>query len=163
MLKPFIQVKELTKHYQMGGTTVLALDGLNSDIERAYIHRGDGAIRFWQKHFTLSVGWLRATLPSGGFLWMAPGWMKWMKMRWRSFAERRWVSFFSLFNLIPSMSALDNVAFPCNSRQSTLPRGGNWRSGLPDQWNSITVRITVQLNSLAVIRGHVAIPPRPGE
>ncbi len=33
MPKPFIQVKGLTKHYQMGGTTVRALDGLNLDID----------------------------------------------------------------------------------------------------------------------------------
>jgi len=32
-MKPFIHVKGLTKHYQMGGTVVRALDGLDLEIE----------------------------------------------------------------------------------------------------------------------------------
>jgi len=33
MANPFIRVRGLTKHYQMGGTIVRALDGLDLDID----------------------------------------------------------------------------------------------------------------------------------
>jgi putative ABC transport system ATP-binding protein len=35
MKNPFIHISELTKHYQMGGTTVRALDGVDLDIPQA--------------------------------------------------------------------------------------------------------------------------------
>ena len=100
MLKPFIQVKELTKHYPMGGTTVRALDGLTLDINADTFTVVMGPSGSGKSTLLYLLGGLDR-VPPVRFLWMAPGRMKWMKTHWPSFAAGRWVSFSSLLTSSP--------------------------------------------------------------
>src|SRR5689334_4566737 len=91
MVKSFIQVRELTKHYQMGGTTVRALDGLSLDIDAHTLTVVMGPLGLGKALYFIC--WAVWTVPRlVRFLWMVPDWMKWMKMRWRSFAAEAWDS-----------------------------------------------------------------------
>jgi putative ABC transport system ATP-binding protein len=111
MLKPFIQVKELTKHYQMGGTTVRALDGLNLDINAHTFTVVMGPSGSGKSTLLYLLGGLdRAT---SGEISVDSARLDEMDENALALFRRRKMGFvFQSFNLIPSMSALENVAFP---------------------------------------------------
>jgi putative ABC transport system ATP-binding protein len=111
MLKPFIQVKELTKHYQMGGTTVRALDGLNLDINAHTFNVVMGPSGSGKSTLLYLLGGLdRAT---SGEISVDGARLDEMDENALALFRRRTMGFvFQSFNLIPSMSALENVAFP---------------------------------------------------
>jgi putative ABC transport system ATP-binding protein len=111
MLKPFIQVKELTKHYQMGGTTVRALDGLNLDINAHTFTVVMGPSGSGKSTLLYLLGGLdRAT---SGQISVDGARLDEMDENALALFRRRTMGFvFQSFNLIPSMSALENVAFP---------------------------------------------------
>jgi putative ABC transport system ATP-binding protein len=111
MLKPFIQVKELTKHYQMGGTTVRALDGLDLDIDAHTFTVVMGPSGSGKSTLLYLLGGLdRAT---SGEISVDGARLDEMDENALALFRRRTMGFvFQSFNLIPSMSALDNVAFP---------------------------------------------------
>jgi ABC-type antimicrobial peptide transport system, ATPase component len=111
MLKPFIQVKELTKHYQMGGTTVRALDGLDLDIDDHTFTVVMGPSGSGKSTLLYLLGGLdRAT---SGQISVDGARLDEMDENALALFRRRTMGFvFQSFNLIPSMSALDNVAFP---------------------------------------------------
>jgi putative ABC transport system ATP-binding protein len=111
MLKPFIQVKELTKHYQMGGTTVRALDGLNLDMNAHTFTVVMGPSGSGKSTLLYLLGGLdRAT---SGQISVDGARLDEMDENALALFRRRTMGFvFQSFNLIPSMSALDNVAFP---------------------------------------------------
>lgn len=111
MAKPFIQVRELTKHYQMGGTTVRALDGLNLDIDAHTFTVVMGPSGSGKSTLLYLLGGLdRAT---SGEISVDAARLDEMDENALALFRRRTMGFvFQSFNLIPSMSALDNVAFP---------------------------------------------------
>jgi putative ABC transport system ATP-binding protein len=111
MLKPFIQVKGLTKHYQMGGTTVRALDGLDLDINAHTFTVVMGPSGSGKSTLLYLLGGLdRAT---SGEISVDGARLDEMDENALALFRRRTMGFvFQSFNLIPSMSALDNVAFP---------------------------------------------------
>jgi putative ABC transport system ATP-binding protein len=111
MTKPFIQVKELTKHYQMGGTTVRALDGLTLDIDAHTFTVVMGPSGSGKSTLLYLLGGLdRAT---SGQISVDGARLDQMDENALALFRRRTMGFvFQSFNLIPSMSALDNVAFP---------------------------------------------------
>ena len=111
MAKPFIQVKDLTKHYQMGGTTVRALDGLDLDINAHTFTVVMGPSGSGKSTLLYLLGGLdRAT---SGEISVDGARLDEMDENALALFRRRTMGFvFQSFNLIPSMSALDNVAFP---------------------------------------------------
>src|SRR5689334_4247322 len=111
MAKPFIQVRELTKHYQMGGTTVRALDGLNLDIHEHTFTVVMGPSGSGKSTLLYLLGGLdRAT---SGEITVDGARLDTMDENALALFRRRTMGFvFQSFNLIPSMTALENVAFP---------------------------------------------------
>lgn len=111
MAKPFIQVKDLTKHYQMGGTTVRALDGLTLDINAHTFTVVMGPSGSGKSTLLYLLGGLdRAT---SGQISVNGARLDEMDENALALFRRRTMGFvFQSFNLVPSMSALENVAFP---------------------------------------------------
>ena len=122
MTQPFIEVKELTKHYPMGGTTVRALDGLNLDIEAHTFTVVMGPSGSGKSTLLYLLGGLdRAT---SGQISVDGARLDQMDENALALFRRRTMGFvFQSFNLIPSMSALENVAFPMQfAGVSSAPR-----------------------------------------
>jgi putative ABC transport system ATP-binding protein len=111
MPKPFIQVKELTKHYQMGGTTVRALDGLTLDIDAHTFTVVMGPSGSGKSTLLYLLGGLDRV--TAGEISVDGARLDEMDENALALFRRRTMGFvFQSFNLIPSMSALENVAFP---------------------------------------------------
>jgi putative ABC transport system ATP-binding protein len=111
MAKPFLQVRALTKHYQMGGTTVRALDGLDLDIPAHTFTVVMGPSGSGKSTLLYLLGGLdRAT---SGEISVDGARLDEMDENALALFRRRTMGFvFQSFNLIPSMSAMENVAFP---------------------------------------------------
>src|SRR6185369_2612102 len=111
MAKTFIQVKELTKHYQMGGTTVRALDGLTLDIDAHTFTVVMGPSGSGKSTLLYLLGGLDRV--TSGEISVDGARLDTMDENALALFRRRTMGFvFQSFNLIPSMSALENVAFP---------------------------------------------------
>jgi len=110
-MKPFIHVKGLTKHYQMGGTVVRALDGLDLEIEARTLTVVMGPSGSGKSTLLYLLGGLdRAT---AGEIAIDGQRLDQMDENALALFRRRTMGFvFQSFNLIPSMNALENVAFP---------------------------------------------------
>jgi putative ABC transport system ATP-binding protein len=111
MATPFIRVKGLKKHYQMGGTTVRALDGLDLDIDAHTFTVVMGPSGSGKSTLLYLLGGLdRAT---AGEISLDGARLDQMDENALALFRRRSMGFiFQSFNLIPSMSAVENVAFP---------------------------------------------------
>ena len=111
MANPFIRVRGLTKHYQMGGTTVRALDGLDLEIDAHTFTVVMGPSGSGKSTLLYLLGGLdRAT---SGEITVDGARLDEMDENALALFRRRKMGFvFQSFNLIPSMSALENVAFP---------------------------------------------------
>jgi putative ABC transport system ATP-binding protein len=111
MANPFIEVKALRKYYQMGGTTVRALDGLNLDINEHTFTVVMGPSGSGKSTLLYLLGGLdRAT---SGQISVDGARLDNMDENALALFRRRTMGFvFQSFNLISSMSALENVAFP---------------------------------------------------
>ena len=111
MAQPFIRVRGLSKHYQMGGTVVRALDGLDLDIDAQTFTVVMGPSGSGKSTLLYLLGGLdRAT---SGEITLNDARLDRMDENALALFRRRTVGFvFQSFNLIPSMTALENVAFP---------------------------------------------------
>ncbi|HET9913223.1 MAG TPA: ABC transporter ATP-binding protein [Anaerolineales bacterium] len=111
MATPFIRVKGLKKHYQMGGTTVRALDGLDLDIDAHTFTVVMGPSGSGKSTLLYLLGGLdRAT---SGEISLDGARLDQMDENALALFRRRSMGFiFQSFNLIPSMTAVENVAFP---------------------------------------------------
>ncbi|MBK9926914.1 MAG: ABC transporter ATP-binding protein [Anaerolineales bacterium] len=111
MTKPFIRIYNLKKHYQMGGTTVRALDGVDLEIMPNTFTVVMGPSGSGKSTLLYLLGGLdRAT---SGEIWVGDQSMTDMDENSLALFRRRSMGFvFQSFNLIPSMTALQNVAFP---------------------------------------------------
>lgn len=111
MMNPFIRVRGLTKHYQMGGAIVRALDGLDLDIDSHTFTVVMGPSGSGKSTLLYLLGGLdRAT---AGEISIDGARLDEMDENALALFRRRTVGFvFQSFNLIASMSALENVAFP---------------------------------------------------
>ena len=111
MTEPFIRVHGLAKHYHMGGTIVRALDGLDLDIDAHTFTVVMGPSGSGKSTLLYLLGGLdRAT---SGEITLNGARLDQMDENALALFRRRTVGFvFQSFNLIPSMSALENVAFP---------------------------------------------------
>lgn len=111
MSKAFIRVSGLKKYYQMGGTTVRALDGVDLEIEPHTFTVVMGPSGSGKSTLLYLLGGLdRAT---AGEIWVDGQSLNNADENSLALFRRRTIGFvFQSFNLIPSMTARENVAFP---------------------------------------------------
>ncbi|MFZ5885283.1 MAG: ABC transporter ATP-binding protein [Chloroflexota bacterium] len=111
MNQAFIRVSGLKKYYQMGGTTVRALDGVDLEIEPRSFTVVMGPSGSGKSTLLYLLGGLdRAT---AGEIWVDGQSLSDMDENSLALFRRRTIGFvFQSFNLIPSMTARENVAFP---------------------------------------------------
>ena len=112
--EPLIRVIDLHRHFQMGSETVHALDGVTltaAEGEFLGVMGPSGSGKSTLLH--LLGGWIG---PSRALSWCAAGTSPpWTRTPWPKY-RRRMVGFvFQTFNLIPTMTALQNVGFPMTS------------------------------------------------
>jgi putative ABC transport system ATP-binding protein len=111
MTEPFIRVTGLKKHYQMGGATVRALDGVDLEIMANTFTVVMGPSGSGKSTLLYLLGGLdRAT---SGDIRVNGQSLSEMDENSLALFRRRTIGFvFQSFNLIPSMTAQQNVAFP---------------------------------------------------
>jgi putative ABC transport system ATP-binding protein len=111
MANSFIQIKALKKYYEMGGQTVRALDGIDLEIESNTFTVVMGPSGSGKSTLLYLLGGLdRAT---SGEIIIEGEKLTDMDENALALFRRRMMGFvFQSFNLITSMSALENVAFP---------------------------------------------------
>jgi len=111
MAKPFIRITGLKKYYEMGGQVVRALDGVDLDIEAHTFTVVMGPSGSGKSTLLYLLGGLdRAT---SGDISIDGTRLTAMDENALALFRRRTMGFvFQSFNLIQSMTALDNVAFP---------------------------------------------------
>ena len=111
MNQPFIQIRKLVKHYQMGGQIVRALDGVDLDIEPNTFTVVMGPSGSGKSTLLYLLGGLDHA--TSGEISVDGQRLDQMDENTLALFRRRTMGFvFQSFNLIPSMSALENVAFP---------------------------------------------------
>src|SRR5919107_1531472 len=111
MTPSFIPIRRLTKHYQMGGQTVRALDGVDLEMDSHTFTVVMGPSGSGKSTLLYLLGGLdRAT---SGEITVDGARLDQMDENALALFRRRTMGFvFQSFNLIPSMTALENVAFP---------------------------------------------------
>jgi putative ABC transport system ATP-binding protein len=111
MTKPFIRISGLKKHYQMGGTTVRALDSIDLEIAPHTFTVVMGPSGSGKSTLLYLLGGLDRV--SEGEIWVGDQSLTAMDENSLAIFRRRSMGFvFQSFNLIPSMTAVQNVAFP---------------------------------------------------
>jgi putative ABC transport system ATP-binding protein len=132
MPKPFIRINGLKKHYQMGGTTVRALDGVDLEIEARTFTVVMGPSGSGKSTLLYLLGGLdRATT---GEISVDGQRLDEMDENMLALFRRRTMGFvFQSFNLIASMSALENVAFPMQFAGVTAAQRSDRARHLLDQ------------------------------
>ena len=111
MAEPFIRIKGLTKHYQMGGQVVRALDGLDLDIDAHTFTVVMGPSGSGKSTLLYLLGGLDHA--TSGEIWVDGQRLDQMDENALALFRRRSMGFvFQSFNLIPSMTAVENVSFP---------------------------------------------------
>ena len=107
----FVRIRGLNKHYQMGGTTVRALDGVDIDILRNTFTVVIGPSGSGKSTLLYLVGGLDR--PTTGEIEFDGKRLDEMDENQLAIFRRQKVGFiFQSFNLIQSMNAAENVGFP---------------------------------------------------
>ena len=111
MQTPFIRISDLTKHFQMGGTTVRALDGVDLDIPQESFTVVMGPSGSGKSTLLYLIGGLDR--PTSGQIAVNGQRLDEMDENKLALFRRQMVGFiFQSFNLIQSMTAEENVGFP---------------------------------------------------
>jgi putative ABC transport system ATP-binding protein len=111
MAEPFVQIAGLRKAYQMGRETVHALAGVDLEIEPHTFSAVIGPSGSGKSTLLYLLGGLDR--PTAGKIIVAGQSIDNLDENALAVYRRRTVGFiFQSFNLIPSMTALENVAFP---------------------------------------------------
>lgn len=119
MSEPFIQVSDLCKSYNTGRVAVHALDGVDLDIQDNTFLVVMGPSGSGKSTLLHLLGGLDR--PTSGNIQVGGQSLEKMDENALAVYRRRRVGFiFQSFNLIPSMTALENVAFPL--RFDRVPR-----------------------------------------
>ena len=110
-MSALIEIRALSKSYQMGRETVHALAGVDLDIVAGRFYAVMGPSGSGKSSLLYLVGGLDR--PTGGrIVWDGRG-IEAMDENALALYRRRTIGFiFQSFNLIPSLTALDNVAYP---------------------------------------------------
>ncbi len=138
MTSPLIHITDLKKHYQMGGTTVRALDGVCLDIEPHTFTVVMGPSGSGKSSLLYLLGGLDRS--TSGEISISDERLDQMDENALALFRRRTMGFiFQSYNLITSMNALENVAFPMQftgipvSERSTRARQLLEQVGLADR------------------------------
>lgn len=132
MTQPFIRIRRLTKHYQMGGQIVRALDGLDLDIDSHTFTVVMGPSGSGKSTLLYLLGGLDRV--TSGEISVDGQRLDEMDENTLALFRRRTMGFvFQSFNLIPSMSALENVSFPMQFAGATTKRRNEQARNLLDQ------------------------------
>jgi putative ABC transport system ATP-binding protein len=111
MQTPFIRILDLTKHFQMGGTTVRALDGVDLEIPQKSFTVVMGPSGSGKSTLLYLIGGLDR--PTSGQIAVNGQRLDEMDENKLALFRRQTVGFiFQSFNLIQSMTAEENVGFP---------------------------------------------------
>ncbi|MCS6993549.1 MAG: ABC transporter ATP-binding protein [Anaerolineales bacterium] len=111
MTSPFIRVSNLKKHFQMGQTTVRALDGVSLEIPAKSFTVVMGPSGSGKSTLLYLLGGLDR--PSAGQIEVNGARLDQMDENQLALFRRKTVGFiFQSFNLIQSMTARENVGFP---------------------------------------------------
>lgn len=111
MTTPLIQIEGLTKYYEMGGTTVRALDGVSLDIQPRTLTVVMGPSGSGKSSLLYLLGGLDRS--TSGKITINDERLDQMDENALALFRRRTMGFiFQSYNLITSMNALENVAFP---------------------------------------------------
>ncbi len=111
MSEPFIKIRDLQKTYVMGDQTVHALAGVDLDVEENTFWAVMGPSGSGKSTLLHLAGGLDR--PTAGHLEVAGQTLETLNENELALFRRLTVGFiFQAFNLIPSMTALENVAFP---------------------------------------------------
>jgi len=110
-MQAFLQISNLTKHFQMGKNTVRALDGVSVELPAESFSVAMGPSGSGKSTLLYLLGGLDR--PSSGSISVQNQRLDAMDENALAAFRRQTVGFvFQSFNLIPSMSAEENVAFP---------------------------------------------------
>jgi len=132
MTQPFIRIRRLTKHYQMGGQIVRALDGVDLDIDAHTFTVVMGPSGSGKSTLLYLLGGLDRV--TSGEIAVDGQRLDEMDENTLALFRRRTMGFvFQSFNLIPSMSALENVSFPMQFAGATTKRRNEQARSLLDQ------------------------------
>jgi putative ABC transport system ATP-binding protein len=128
MSSPFIRIIRLTKNFEMGGQIVRALDGADLEIEAGTFTVVMGPSGSGKSTLLYLLGGLDHA--TSGEISIEGERLDQMDENALALFRRRTVGFvFQSFNLVPSMTALDNVSFPMQfAGASTSQRGERARS-----------------------------------
>jgi len=122
-----IDIRQLTKHYQMGSTVVRALDGVDLSIaagEFVSITGQSGSGKSTMMHL---LGCLDR--PTAGEYWLDGDLVSHMSDRNLAITRNKKIGFvFQTFNLIQRTSAIDNVAVPLFYARKTKARDAALRA-----------------------------------
>ncbi|NOT05021.1 MAG: ABC transporter ATP-binding protein [Anaerolineales bacterium] len=111
MTTPLIKIEGLTKYYEMGGTTVRALDGVSLDIQPRTFTVVMGPSGSGKSSLLYLLGGLDRS--TSGKITINDERLDQMDENALALFRRRTMGFiFQSYNLITSMNALENVAFP---------------------------------------------------
>ncbi|MBI5952771.1 MAG: ABC transporter ATP-binding protein [Chloroflexi bacterium] len=111
MPEPLIQITDLKKHYQMGGTVVRALDGVSLEIQPHTFTIVMGPSGSGKSSLLYLLGGLDRS--TSGQISIGGERLDQMDENALALFRRRAMGFiFQSYNLITSMNALENVAFP---------------------------------------------------
>lgn len=138
--QPLIRVEELARHYQMGAETVHALDGIDMAIEAGEFLGVVGPSGSGKSTLLYLLGGLDQ--PTKGHIWVNGRDIVALDENELAKFRQKTVGFvFQTFNLIPTMTAVQNVAFPMIfarvPRDEQLERAGHLLNlvGLGDRLN----------------------------
>ncbi len=111
MIDRIIEAKDLRKSYELGGATVHALDGVSFDVDQGEMVAITGASGSGKSTLLHVLGCLDR--PDSGAYWLAgEDVARLPKDRLAEVRNRRIGFVFQTFNLLPRMSAIENVELP---------------------------------------------------
>jgi putative ABC transport system ATP-binding protein len=113
-----IRVEDLHQHFPMGEQVVRALDGINLSVEEGEFFGISGPSGSGKSTLMYLLGGLDH--PTEGRIWVAGQELTGLDEDQLAEYRRKTIGFvFQMFNLIPSMTALENVEFPMLFSDST--------------------------------------------
>ncbi len=108
---PFVHILDLKRYFQIGSETVRALDGVSLQVGRGEFLGVAGASGSGKSTLLYLLGGLDH--PSQGSIWVDGQDLAGLDEDGLAAFRQRMVGFiFQMFNLVPSMTALENVEFP---------------------------------------------------